>query len=196
MPHLIRAGVILAAGLVIALTLRTFLTPEPLLLSSTYRQENVGEWTGAGWPVRLVGASYCADCHKDQAGRWQASKHSGVPCQDCHGATQPHLDHRASLVVDLTRESCGACHARNPVGPQTFPQVDLETHWPSTPCAACHNPHDPWAYRPSRITHDVVGYQNCLGCHGAQTGVGGAKPAPPDHASYGNNRCQSCHQRG
>ena len=48
MPHLIRASVILAAGLVIALTLMTFLTPEPLLLSSTYRQENVGEWTGAG----------------------------------------------------------------------------------------------------------------------------------------------------
>ena len=36
----------------------------------------------------------------------------------------------------------------------------------------------------------------CLSCHGAQTGVGGAKPVPPDHASYANNRCQSCHQRG
>jgi len=179
-------------GLLFALTLRTFLTPDPTRLSSTYRLENIGEW--ASWPVRLAGASYCTDCHKEISVRWQASRHRNVTCADCHGDTQPHLEHKSSLVVDISRDFCGTCHAANPVRPQGFPQVDISQHWGNTPCVACHNPHDPWTYRPSRLTHEVSGnYQNCLSCHDPT--AAGNRPIPNDHLSYDNTRCLTCHQQ-
>ncbi len=195
MPHLMRAAGLLIAALVIGLAIRSVLTPDPLLLSSTYRQENVGEWTGESWPVRLVGATYCGDCHREIASRWQASRHQTVTCEDCHGMTQPHVEHKASLVIDTSREFCGTCHAENSTRPPDFPQVDLTQHWVGTACAACHNPHDPWAYRPSKITHAVAGNEACLGCHGATANPPRAvKRVPADHASYPNNGCLSCHQ--
>lgn len=187
MQHLVRGGVLLAGALLVALTLRTFLTPEPTRLSSTYRLENVGEW--ASWPVRLAGAAHCTDCHEEISLRWQVSKHRTVPCEDCHGATRPHLEHKASLVLDISREFCGTCHAQNLVRPQDFPQVDLSEHWQGTACVACHNPHDPWAYKPSQLPHELVGFQDCLSCHNATA----ANPVPEGHQNYDNYRCLSCH---
>ncbi len=197
MPHLVRAGTLLLAALVVALVVRSILTPDPFVLSSTYRQANVREWSDTAFPVRLVGAGMCGDCHKDIASRWQASLHKTVPCEDCHGATQPHVDHKASLVVDTSRDFCATCHSKNSSRPADFPQVDVSQHWGDTQCVACHNPHDPWAYSPGDVPHDLAGRQDCLSCHGPSRAPNVDQTialVPADHQAYGNDRCTSCHR--
>jgi hypothetical protein len=196
MTHLKRASGLVFGALVFALVARSLLSPDPTALSSTYRQANVEEWAN-NWPVRLVGASACTDCHADLVSHWQASQHKTVTCEDCHGATKPHVDDKASLVVDRSREFCATCHGRNASRPANFPQVVISEHWGTTSCAACHNPHDPSGYQPSKLPHAVAGYQDCLSCHqaGASAPARTApRPVPADHRSYANNGCLSCHQ--
>jgi hypothetical protein len=42
---------------------------------------------------------------------------------------------------------------------------------------------------PPLITHAVIGYQNCVDCHG----LDGPVPFPLDHFGYANAVCTGCH---
>jgi len=42
------------------------------------------------------------------------------------------------------------------------------------------------------IAHTLEGRADCLACH--QTGVGGAKKIPADHAGRTNETCTTCHK--
>lgn len=48
------------------------------------------------------------------------------------------------------------------------------------------------AGEPKAIPHTLEGRDNCLMCH--ETGIGGAKAIPADHAGRTNATCTTCHK--
>jgi len=191
--HLIRAGALLLAVLVIAFVVPRVI-PVPAFLEDygfypKRSAENAEEW--ASLPIQYVDHSICRDCHQDNYGAWEKSKHSTVSCENCHGPGQAHLEQGASLEVDTSREFCGVCHDQLPARPKDFPQVDLKEHGGQAACVSCHNPHEPQIGKSPQIPHSLEGHTECLLCHGE----GGIKPVPEDHQDRGQDTCLSCHRK-
>ena len=196
MKHLVRAGVLLFAVLIVVFVVPR-VVPIPAFLEEygfylKKSEENTQEW--ANLPVQYVDASICSSCHQDKHSTWEKSKHSTVNCESCHGPGQGHVDKGTDLVVDTSRESCGLCHAKVLARRSDFPQVDLETHGGQSECISCHNPHNPnpkVSTMPT-IPHTLEGHDDCLLCHN----TGGAKPFPLDHDGRSQNTCLNCHKTG
>ncbi len=190
MKHLVRAGALLLAVLVIVFVLpRVLPTPAALEPYGFYRGgNNAEEWVNQ--PMQYAEPLLCNECHQDKHGVWQKSRHSTVSCESCHGPGNAHIEGKASLVMDTSREFCGLCHDRLLSRPRGFPQVDLEEHGGQSACVTCHNPHDPRSGALPQIPHILEGRTDCLLCHKA----GGIKPFPQGHEGRSQDTCLNCHK--
>ncbi len=194
MRHLVRAGALLVAILVIALVVPRVM-PTPAFLEEygfhpKETEENVEEWSSL--PIQYVSSSVCNDCHQDKYSLWTEGYHGTVSCENCHGPAKPHLETGARLVVDTSRELCGLCHARLASRPGDFPQVDMAEMGGQAECATCHDPHDPRAGMPPQVPHTLEGRTECQSCHGSHESWIRIPPEVP-HTLEGRTECLSCH---
>ena len=118
-----------------------------------HRQSNEQEWKD--FRVKYQGKGYCANCHPDKVEMIDATPHTVISCENCHGPAGV-LDDSDKLVkhgedmfekdIDRTREQCLRCHAYLPYeqsGRYKMLTIINEEHNPGTECVSCHNPHSP-----------------------------------------------------
>jgi hypothetical protein len=142
----------------------------------------------------------CANCHQPPS-----ETHFGPDCEDCHtptrfaDATIPPELHPVPLVGAHQRATCDVCHAEG----QRVPEyVCTNCHRPPEDhlegaCDTCHTP-EGWAKSAAslvaqapQIPHPLDGRDDCLLCHDP---AGQIKPAPANHADFGNEQCTLCHK--
>lgn len=124
----------------------------------------------------LAGRDNCLMCHNPDGGVKPAPKssHTGRAndtCQDCHkpaGGAGPAAATPAATAP--------------PAAAATPPATAT-----AAPAATGAKSDD----KPSAISHDLAGREDCLMCHKPD---GGVKPAPKDHAGRENGQCQLCHK--
>ena len=137
---------------VIALTLivRHFMVPDDFGVhgkSFTYnfhRLSNVEEWQD--FKAKYKGREYCQECHEENVGETNSSKHRLIQCENCHGPAIDHPDDPETLEIDSSRELCLRCHASLPYPDNPRAQIkaiDPDRHNSDTACIECHNPHNP-----------------------------------------------------
>lgn len=194
MKHLVRAGALLLAVLIVVFVVPRVM-PIPVSLEEygfypKNSERNIQEW--ASLPLQYADHAICGDCHHAKYNSWEKAKHSTVSCESCHGPGVAHVDKGTDLVVDTSRESCGLCHAKVLARLKDFPQVDLREHGGKETCITCHNPHAPQITGPSKIPHTLEERTDCLLCHKD----GGIKPFPLDHEGRSQNTCLNCHKTG
>lgn len=109
-----------------------------------HRLSNEQEWKD--FPAKYKNSSYCHECHDDKVKTWEASAHSIIPCENCHGAAFNHPDKPGKLTIDRSRAQCLRCHSKLYMpssGRNDIPGIDPERHNAGVACAECHNPHNP-----------------------------------------------------
>lgn len=128
----------------------------------------------------------CKKCHNDIFQLHQKDAHYNVPCVDCHGAGDLHVEYyqnkgvdnnitqqQAILPKEYTLEGCLYCHRKLNAKPSDFPQIDPGQHYKflhvkdsSTKCIECHSPHEPifllTEVNQSKL-HPIV--YKCTDCH-------------------------------
>ena len=144
MPPQIKRLLLIFAVLVISFVIaRHFLVPSSFGKYGHYRADAVGDVENS--PLQYAGANTCADCHGDLVKRKLGSKHRTVACESCHGPALSHTTDPINIKPfrPAGREFCSLCHSANAARPVPIKQINPETHNPETPCAVCHNPHNP-----------------------------------------------------
>jgi len=153
----------------------------------------------------------CIACHKDgkTGGKTvglpvdhpfpvaQGTKHAGIPCSQCHGATKAEADlkcnacHGGVAVLDSNHAgitgyssaspSCYDCHPQGTVNVNHAALTPFPiTHGGATSCDQCHS------------ATKGPQYLRCYGCH----------DAPASHSGFSgfqrrsSAQCYSCHQSG
>ena len=144
---------IVISGLVIA---RQFLVPESFGKYGHYRANAVDDI--AALPISYSGYKACIDCHDDIYATKQASNHSGLSCETCHGPCQDHVSDPTEFIPTAPRDRgyCILCHGYNPSRPSGFPQILPDRHNPGEACMSCHQPHNPELPYPP---------EQCSACH-------------------------------
>ncbi len=196
MRHLFRAGAVLLTVLIVifvglrVMPLPAFLTEFGFHPKNT--ESNLEEWSSL--PIQYLQSSVCLDCHQDKYSIWEQGNHRTVNCESCHGPTRKHLETKARLVVDTSRELCGLCHAKLVSRPSDFPQVDMGEMGGQADCITCHDPHDPRAGMPPQVPHALEGRTDCQLCHNPQKHEPWVEPPPQlPHTLEGRTDCLSCH---
>ena len=119
-----------------------FLTPKSFGQYGWYRGAALGEI--AALSIRYAGKAACADCHSEILDKMAKSKHQGVACEACHGASADHAENPAVEPRKITDpQFCLRCHRASPSKPAKFPQVDPADHFGDSRCQECHLPHSP-----------------------------------------------------
>lgn len=195
MSHLVRAGALLIGLMITFLFVRSFATTLSIEYIGLSAEDNPRSW--ATRIVQHEPSAACVECHEETNLVWEASAHTGVRCEDCHGLTKPHIEAAraggdAELVLSNARDLCLTCHAGLESRPEDFPQVDplehaTEVGGVATDCTSCHNPHDPGI--PPELAHTLEGRDACLACHGPDEW----KPLPLNHADRTEDICLNCH---
>ncbi len=194
MKHLVRAGAILAAILILVLVVIRVMPVPAFMTEFGFHPRDVevdtAEW--ASLPIQYVSASICNDCHQSKYNLWTMGNHKTVSCENCHGPARAHLETNERPFMDTSRDFCGTCHARLISRPGSFPQVDMKEMGGQEECVTCHDPHDPRAGMPPQVPHTLEGRSQCQSCHGDH------EPwvAPPPHIPHtleGRTECLSCH---
>ncbi len=146
----------------------------------------------------------CLGCHRDGSGAApppyhsqlfpidSASKHAGIGCSSCHGATR----------ADLTQLKCASCHAdatKSPSFPTQHNPVNgvailVVTNPPSTP-GTCPATALPTPANPVAATDDP---RVCLRCHALSAPIP-VSAHPTTNSTFGTGRhegagCFTCHQ--
>lgn len=141
--HMIRPAVVLLAGIVAFLLIRTVVVPKDFGKYGHYRAGALADI--GGLPISYAGHGQCVLCHADQAKVHDAGKHAGVTCETCHGPLAKHADDPVANVPKLpdVANLCRRCHEKDAAKPQGFPQVETVSHSQGMLCDACHQPHNP-----------------------------------------------------
>jgi hypothetical protein len=141
--HLIRAAILLCAGIALFLVIRSLLVPDDFGALGHYRESALLD--NRARTFTYAGRAECEECHVDIAESRAGSKHERIACEGCHGALARHAEDPASVRPEKPdpENLCMTCHARNLARPATFPQVDREDHAGGEPCVSCHSPHHP-----------------------------------------------------
>jgi uncharacterized CHY-type Zn-finger protein len=141
--HLIRPAVVLLAGIVLFLLLRSAVVPKAFGKYGHYRPAALD--TSRARPVRFAGQEACLLCHEDEGKVRAAGRHAHVACEACHGALATHADDPTALNPTLpdTATLCRRCHERDAAKPAKFPQVVTAEHSGGQRCNVCHLPHNP-----------------------------------------------------
>jgi len=140
--HLIRMGLLFAAGLGAFLVAREVLVPRDFGLYGHYRAGALADVRSL--PLHYAGRAACAECHDDVVKARAGSAHQKVGCEACHGPLAVHAADPSQLEPVLPDASvCRVCHLENVAKPKGFPQVNPEDHADGEACTTCHHPHHP-----------------------------------------------------
>ena len=125
------------------LVARHFLLPESFGLYGHYRAKAVDLVASQG--LEYAGHQACPECHGEVATLKNASKHTVVACETCHGPAASHVSDPTQSKPELPTERgrCGLCHYYEASRPAGFPQIDPAEHGGQEKCVSCHNPHSP-----------------------------------------------------
>ncbi len=196
MAHLIRAGLVLAAVVILFLVFRSLVLQGRVSLPEfglrpVMQGSNIGDW--ASKPFQFSTPKDCAGsaCHQEIYDMWATSAHGGASCETCHGPVQAHVqDPETPVQIRLQPEVCELCHAEVVGRPEGFPQINPAEHYPESTCTSCHIAHRPGPA--TAVSHQVWEGSDCLSCHAASAPPDRAVPA--DHAGRTNEQCLACHE--
>ena len=109
-----------------------------------HRASNVQEWKD--FPVSYLGKEVCVECHEDQGAAQDASAHSIIQCENCHGPGKDHpeTEDPATMLIDRSRLLCLRCHADLQYANTSradIPGIDPNEHNTESQCVECHDPH-------------------------------------------------------
>lgn len=184
--HILRLIVLIAGFIVLALTAKSYFTPDSFYVYGHYRADSVGE-IAADTP-KYQGTDYCQDCHEERHVEWTAGVHKVVKCEVCHGAVGEHpVDGELPVVPTDTVKLCTLCHEAMPTRPATQPQIVVSEHAGTEQCATCHNPHSPriGGAAGDQATADSGPASQCAGCHGDEgLGIEDFPPLAGKDAAY------------
>lgn len=147
--HLKRLGVLLVAGLIGFLVIKSLAKPSSWNDEGWFREDVLGELERQ--PIVYGGNESCRTCHKDANKELRKRRHRGLSCESCHGALADHVkDNKkfADAKVDKSRWQCENCHMWRINRPKRYPQFTLEVEkhkWikEGKVCLKCHGAHDP-----------------------------------------------------
>lgn len=147
--------------------------------------------------AEYVGMDTCAECHAEQAKRYQLTSHFGTSlmegetilgeaCESCHGAGSRHVEALGdpTLIVRESPDRCFVCHADKKAEFQLQYHHPVPEGWMS--CTSCHDPHgeDVSAWSATSVLRPG---ELCFTCHKEQKG-----PFVFEHDPV-RNGCQECH---
>ncbi|MEE8393169.1 MAG: cytochrome c3 family protein [Rhodospirillales bacterium] len=151
--HLVRLGLIMAAGVVVFLVLKSVLVPASWVDEGGdwYRGESLNEMMEQ--PLIYGGNESCQVCHSDVIEEMDEFKHKTLSCESCHGALIDHVQDEQKIadafVDDESTWQCLNCHDERITKPEGFPQwnkqkaVEHMQMEEGMLCITCHTPHDP-----------------------------------------------------
>jgi len=180
--HTYRLTGILAVLLVVGAAARQFFIPDGFGKYGHYRPEAVEK--ARAQPIRHRGEDSCKKCHPKNYDLHAKGMHKPVECEVCHGPSDRHAVAGDTRLIKRQQVRCLVCHQELPARPETFPQIDVSTHFLNkgmgkggVACYKCHNPHQPLFIDQSaataRVNHPVS--HQCRDCH-AHMPSGTAKP--------------------
>lgn len=171
-----RLSVVLAVVIAAVAIARYVVLPSSLIDTRFHRESTVQREVAKN--IQFAGATVCAACHAEQAGKNRVGYHKTVSCEACHGPARAHTeDPSIKPTKPKTREFCVFCHGYDASRPTGFPQINPVLHNPLKSCATCHNPHDP-------VPPEVP--RECSACHAQIANIKTVSP----HALIG---CTTCH---
>jgi len=140
--HLVRAALLLAAGVLLFLVVRAILVPKGFGELGHFRTGALAD--NSQRPLAFAGSAACAECHADVVETRKGGKHENVGCEACHGALAGHAADPSTAPPRPDPDSvCLVCHLGNVAKPSWFPQVDPKEHGGGGACGDCHKPHNP-----------------------------------------------------
>ncbi len=207
--HIIVLFSIIFFLVVIGLIVRILFQPESFGVHGNYRWDANREIMSK--EVINQNTETCGSCHNNVYQLHQKDAHYNVPCVDCHGAGNVHVDYfkgdslkgitkeQAFLKKEYNLEGCLYCHRKLKAKPADFPQIDHVEHYAflhvkdlKTKCVECHSPHEPifllTEVSKSRI-HPIV--YRCTECHDKRPDR--SPKDIPDHPTMFD--CADCHKQ-
>ncbi len=149
--HVVRAFLLLIAGIIALVLLRSLLVPDSWGEHGWYRADNVEEQRSHA--LKHGGDRACLECHDEQFETHEAAGHASVRCEGCHAPVAVHAEDGewfAEMPVDRSAELCMTCHAFLDARPEGFPQVRPRDHvaeqggeFGPEVCFDCHDAHEP-----------------------------------------------------
>jgi hypothetical protein len=136
------AGILVARAIIVP---ADFGIGERGFMYGWHRASNQDEWKNMP-NVKYKGKQYCSQCHPDKVELIDASPHTIIQCENCHGPAIDHPQEPAKLAINKSRHLCLRCHAALPYpesGRAVIPGINDDEHYPGIECATCHNPHNP-----------------------------------------------------
>jgi hypothetical protein len=131
--HILRAATVLLLGAVGFFVLRSFLVPESFGVQGSYTYgfyRADSEREKASQPALYQGSAVCYKCHAAAFEAWQAGKHSGVPCETCHGICLNGKNEEGEKpLINSSSDACQKCHRASQSLPAFFPQItNMDAH--------------------------------------------------------------------
>jgi len=146
--HLIRLGLLFAAGLIIFLSIKSWQTPASWNHEVWYRgaaREDI-----ANLPSVHGGNQSCQSCHEDAYDDATSYAHHNLNCEGCHGPVTLHVidGEKIADAKGASNWQCLNCHSELISKPESFPQYPgnirrHEQRKEGVLCVKCHDPHDP-----------------------------------------------------
>jgi hypothetical protein len=141
--HLVRAAVLLLAGVGVFLVARAAFVPKGFGTYGHYRAGALLD--NQNRPLHFAGRAACEECHTDVVAVRHGSKHERIGCEACHG---PQAAHAADPGAETPKRPdaktiCLRCHMQKVTAPASFPQVNPKDHGDNQACNTCHPPHHP-----------------------------------------------------
>ena len=150
-----------------------------------------------------VGGDLCAECHVDQAAKFEGTTHDNIlayladepaglgGCEACHGPGSTHVEMAGvgepgfleAMNSDPDPGACTTCHVEQ-IAEFSLPERHnvLEGFMV---CSDCHDPHG--SFNDAFVKS--AGNQNCVACHADKEG-----PWVFPHAAQEVEGCVACHQ--
>lgn len=150
--HLLRAGILLGAALLVFFIIRTLAVPSSYGQYGHFRGDNLAEQVAI--PMQYGPPQVCEGCHSDKVVQKEKGKHKSIPCQTCHGPVSAHIQDSGVQPMGVNRSwtLCARCHQKIEGRPRSFPQIIIQDHLSTlgvtvdgneAACLTCHNPHSP-----------------------------------------------------
>lgn len=141
--HLLRAGALLGAGLVVFFAVAALAIPKDFGIYGHYRAGALDD--NRDHPLVFAGHAACEECHADVVAVRTGSRHARIRCETCHGPLAKHAEDPAGVTPErpTKRTLCLGCHTASASRPPTFPQIVPADHAASGDCTDCHPHHHP-----------------------------------------------------
>lgn len=146
--HLVRMGLLLAAGLLAFAGIRRALVPKGFGELGHYRTGALAD-NRDRVPVH-AGQGACQGCHGEVQALREGTRHARLSCEGCHGPQGVHAEDpsQAKPPRPAARPLCLRCHQALLARPRGFRQIEPKDH-PGEACLDCHSAHAPGKERAS-----------------------------------------------